>query len=39
MMMDHVHMFAMIPPKYVILSVMEYIEGKSSLIFLINFPS
>ena len=28
MMIDHVHMLVMIPPKYAISSVMGYIKGK-----------
>ncbi len=30
MMIDHVHMLVMIPPKYAISSVMVYINSKSS---------
>ena len=31
MMLDHVHMLVMIPPKYSVSSFMGYLKGKSSL--------
>ena len=37
MMIDHVHMLVMIPPKYAISSVMGYIKGKSSLMIFDKF--
>lgn len=37
MMVDHVHMLVMIPPKYAISSVMGYIKGKSSLMIFDKF--
>ena len=37
MMVDHVHMLVMIPPKYSISSVMGYIKGKSSLMIFDRF--
>ena len=30
-MPDHVHLYVKIPPKYSVSEVMEYLEGKSSL--------
>lgn len=38
MMIDHVHMLVMIPPKYAISSIMGYIKGKSSLMIFESFP-
>ena len=37
MIIDHVHMLVMIPPKYAISSVMGYIKGKSSLMIFDKF--
>ena len=36
-MPDHVHMLVMIPPKYSIASVMDYLKGKSSLMIFDRF--
>ena len=37
MMIDHVHMLVMIPPKYAISSIMGYIKGKNSLMIFDKF--
>ena len=33
---DHVHMLISIPPKYSVSSIMGYLKGKSSLMYLIS---
>ena len=37
MMIDHVHMLVMIPPKYAVSSFMGYLKGKSSMMIFEQF--